>query len=145
MRCAPSCHPMFRRCGSPPPVPHRAAAASKKFPFSTFYVLIHHYWHTLPNIDSLFPARRSSPSTSWYWWGSSSPVLVGRPKGHSLLLLRHFGGHSRDLTGISLTFFSRFLLLLGRGRFGGWRSSWSCDRCSCCCCCCFCWRSLSLL
>lgn len=120
---------------------HTAAATSKKFPFSTFYVLIHHYCYSPPNVDSLFLAGLrhgvgigGSPLARfglywWWWWG---------PKGHSLLLLLTLWWPLAGPNGNLTHFFSSFFLLLGRGRFGGWRSSWSCDCCSCCCC----WRSL---
>lgn len=69
---------------------HTAAATSKKFPFSTFYVLIHHYCYSPPNVDSLFLAGLrhgvgigGSPLARFglYWW------WCWGPKGHSLLLL----------------------------------------------------------
>lgn len=89
---------------------HTAAATSKKFPFSTFYVLIHHYCYSPPNVDSLFLAGLrhgvgigGSPLARfglywWWWWG---------PKGHSLLLLTLWwplAGPNGNLTHFFLPF-----------------------------------------
>lgn len=61
---------------------HTAAATSKKFPLSTFYVLIHHYCYYSPQVGYSH-SRRSSPTSSWYWWVSTRrfACISGAPKG----------------------------------------------------------------
>lgn len=92
---------------------HRAAT-SKKFPFSTFYVLIHHYWNSRssPNNFALsLSLYLTNLRRRWYWCGGRSSDacigMVGAPKGTRCLTL-WWPLAARDLTGISLTFFSYF-------------------------------------
>lgn len=107
---------------------HRAAT-SKKFPFSTFYVLIHHYWNSRSSPNnfalslSIAVSHRSSSSLVLVWGSFQWRVYWcgGGPKGHSLpdtLVATRRAGPNGNLTHFFFLYFLIFLLGPLRGRFG---------------------------